>query len=291
MPVISRVRGEGDAPELAERARPVHPRRVVKLLRDLLDRDGEEERRIAEALPLAHGDDGIDRRPRIAEPDMRPFLQVQGLQQPVEDADVGLIDEIEEEPGDGRRDGRGHEIERPPEVAPAFRGQALDDGGEAEGREDLEEDGEHRIGAVVPERAAHHRVLREPAVIVEPDLRHLAGEDVLVRGADEEVVDDRVIDEPAHKDERHDDPAQRQQPGEEGAQPRPPPCPVGGAAEGDPALSDVRGQAHHLAAAAAARTSATTSSAVRLPPAKACRFDSHAAATRGWFTVSSHCIR
>ena len=76
----------------------------------------------------------------------------------------------------------------------------------------------------------------KPAVVGETDIRHFAGKDVLIGRADDEVVDDRIVDKPADENDRDRDPAKRQEVAQAGS--TDPACalPVAGAVTIDAAI-------------------------------------------------------
>ena len=62
-----------------------------------------------------------------------------------------------------------------------------------------------------PEKALARRVV--PHMTVQTDEGGFTRKNILVLRADEEIVDDRIIDEPEKQDERDQDPPERQQSG------------------------------------------------------------------------------
>ena len=147
---------------------------------------------------------------------------------------------------------------------------------------------------MIDDRRQHHRVAKQSAIVVKTDEVRFACENVLLLGADDEIVDDRIVYEPDKQNEARQYPTEGQNTGQHA---RPGPFALGrrGKAVYDGLATALVFRCGHprsyFEAAAASFTLAMTSSALFEPPTSACRPDNQASATRGGFAVSSQGIR
>ena len=191
-----------DVPPAGDRARAVHGGRVVQVPGHGLEPGEDDDHEVAEAGPdREDGDRGAragERRARLGQPQRR-VLDAQAVEDPVEQAPVGLEDVVEDERDGDRGGDLGQEVddlERRREVPDAVhercqhQRQREDDGQERHAQQDRVDDG-----------VDEHLVVQQPGVVVEAD-EHLVPTVHLVQ-AQPEGVDGRPDHEQQEQGQRH----------------------------------------------------------------------------------------
>ncbi len=180
----------------------------MELLGNPLDPDDEQDRGVADGLPLAHRDDAPHGRPRLTQPGVLPRLEAHRTEQSVEQPDLGVVEEREENARDGDRDDGRDEVDRPQDSPQPLVDEVFEHRRQHQGEPDLEDQRRHGKHGVVAQCPPEDRVTRGGSVVVEPHEDGTRGERVPRVQAEPEVLDDGVVDEDQEQGQRgqHPDP-------------------------------------------------------------------------------------
>ena len=197
-----------DGEEAADASRAVDPGGLVELARHALDRDHEEDRGVADRLPLAHPDDAPHGGAGFTQPRVLPRLEPEGTEGLVQQADLRVVEEGEEDARDRDRDDRGDEVDGPQDAAQPLVHELLEHRGQHQREAHLEDQRGHREDGVVAQRPPEDRVPGGCLVVVEPHEDGPRGERVPRVQAQPEVLDDGVV----HEDQEQDQGGQHPEP-------------------------------------------------------------------------------
>ena len=171
---VERRDGDGDGPQCrpGHRAEPLPPVRavegggLVELVRRVLETGEQRDGRLRHARPDSDDDDRRQSQLEAAQPVDVGVDDPESLEDGVEDAGVGVVDELPEDRDDDRRHGPRHQrqgADKP--LEPQTR---VEQQGQPEGQDELED--RHREGPDETdlERVPEDVVLQQPDVVVEP---------------------------------------------------------------------------------------------------------------------------